>query len=64
MTVGNLRKLIANLPDDAGIHPDWDDPPDDDSPGVTLGGFKVGSYKGGGKYLSVLVALAYPEDDH
>lgn len=41
MTVGELRKLIADLPDDAAIRPQWNDgeEPGDSSPGVVLHGF-------------------------
>lgn len=43
MTVGDLRGLISQLPDDANIRPQWrpGDEPDDDAPGVVLYGFDV-----------------------
>lgn len=42
MNVGYLRRVIADLPDDASIFPDWaDGPPDDSAPGVELDDFKA-----------------------
>jgi hypothetical protein len=59
MTVGGLKAVMANLPDDAPIFPDWAyGPPGDDMPVVEVCRFAVG--KGdrtadGRPYLSVLV---------
>jgi hypothetical protein len=65
LTVKQLRELIAELPDDAKILPDFDGPaPDDTEPGVSLGGFAICDI-GGGPYLSVKVSLFYlNEDEH
>lgn len=58
MTVGNLKKLIADagLPDDAQIFPDWGESPGKYDPSVKLVGFTVGE-NDGKPYLSTLVGL-------
>lgn len=61
MNVGELRKLLEQLPDDADINPDWSSPPGDDDPAVTLEGFAIRGISGG-RYLSVLVGLQYLDD--
>lgn len=62
LTVGKLKKLIAKLPDDAGVYPDWASGcvPGDDEPGVELVGAKVET-----DYLSLKIKLFYfkNEDD-
>lgn len=41
MTVGHLREIIANLPDDMPIAPEWTEIPDDSEPAVCVEGFDV-----------------------
>ena len=61
-TVGDIRKLIEGLPDDAFYSPDWaDGPPGDAEPAVTVVGFEVRE-GGNEKYLSVLVGIEYLDD--
>ena len=61
-TVGDLRKLIADLPDDARYQPDWaNGPPGDHDPAVTVVGFEVRGV-GSDLYLGVLVDIAYLDD--
>lgn len=58
MSVPRLRKLLADLPDNARILPDWfGNPPSDDEPGVTVEGFDIETDADGDKYLSVKVSL-------
>ena len=44
--VGQLRKLIANMPDDAMILPDWSEIPDDSTPAIELMTICVDTYEG------------------
>ena len=65
LTVGRLRQLIKNLPDDAPIFPDWTKgaTPSEDEPGVSIDSIAVGKDKEHGKYLSVRVSLFYLNDE-
>ena len=60
LTVGKLRRLLAKLPDEAMIWPDWaaGEHPEDHDPGVEVRGFSIGDQKGF-PYLSVKVAIFY-----
>lgn len=64
LTVGELRKLIADLPDDACIWPDWGREPGGDDPCVELCGFErvEAASVASPAYLAVMVALL-PLDD-
>lgn len=59
ITVGDLRKSIANLPDDAEIVPEWEPGfnAGDDEPSVSLQGFIAAEDK-----LVVLVELVYGDE--
>lgn len=59
MTVGELRAIIAGLPDDANVRPQWraGDEPQDHAPGVVLHGFDVS-----GGELIARVGLFYLDD--
>ncbi|OJW22535.1 MAG: hypothetical protein BGO49_00680 [Planctomycetales bacterium 71-10] len=58
MTVGDVRRAIAGLPDSATVHPDWSDFPGDDDPAVRLD-FVRAAEDEDGPYLSVGVALVH-----
>lgn len=59
LSVGWLRKLIKNLPDDAQIYPDWaGEHPGDDSPAVRLNAITAGT-DDGKPCLFALVSLVY-----
>jgi hypothetical protein len=62
LTVGRLRELIAGLPDDTRVRPDWaGDPPADHEPGVRIDGASVGDEEGT-KELLIHVGLFYLDD--
>ena len=51
-TVGELRRLIEGLPDDALIKPDWEERiPSDSEPGVKIGKVRVKEFSDGTQYL-------------
>lgn len=65
MTVGDVRKAIAGLPDSATVHPEWSDFPGDDDPAVRLDFIRAVA-DADGPYLSIgvsLVRLDEIEDD-
>jgi hypothetical protein len=66
LTVGGLRKLIADLPDEALIFPDWaHGPPHNEAPAVEVLGFALEQKQNtadGKPYLSVQVDVVYLED--
>jgi hypothetical protein len=63
MTVGELRKLIEDMPARAKIQPEWfKGPPNDFEPGVSVHGFKIG-HDAIDPYLKVMVGLFYLEDE-
>jgi len=56
MTVGELRSVLAELPDDAPLYPEWNDRiPRDHEPAVRLHGFRA--VKGEAQALVSLVYL-------
>lgn len=61
VTVGHLKRLLAGLPDDAEVFPDWAGRPGKSAPVVELVGFAVGSADGE-PHLSVLVKTAPLEE--
>lgn len=57
LTVGDVRKAIADLPDSAPLQPVWTEgPPGDDSPAVGIDFFRPAE-DAEGKFLSVGVSL-------
>lgn len=59
MTVGDLRVLLRDLPDDTPVSPRWAyGPPSDSDPAVTIDRFEV--QKG---VLAVMVSLDYLNED-
>lgn len=65
LTVGELRKLIAQLPDEALIYPNWAEGclPNDNEPGVEIVGIISGwDVQARKDFLSVEVRLFYPDD--
>jgi hypothetical protein len=66
LTIGAIRELIKDLPDDACLFPVWAyGPPGDDEPAVSICGLQVEAdeiTKQPG--LAVLVDLKYLNDDH
>lgn len=64
LTVGDIRKAIANLPDHAEVFPDWQHgyEPDDCEAGVELRGIEVSNNEPFAPYVSVLVKLFYLDD--
>lgn len=62
-TVGDLRKLIKGLTDDALILPEWAyGPPADSAPAVAIRDFAIGN-EAGVAFLSVQVDLEYLNQD-
>jgi hypothetical protein len=62
LTVGDIRRLIADLPDDAPVYPDWGgNPPADHEPGVEIIGAEYGgaAQDVGEPHLRILVGLFY-----
>ncbi len=61
LTVGDIRKAIEGLPDDARVFPVWTPgcEPSDSSPGVTIDGFETTEHAAtsGVACLAVLVSL-------
>jgi hypothetical protein len=59
MTVGDLRKLIADLPDDMNVRPQWlpGEEPGDHEPGVEIHGFDVANGE-----LLVRISLFYLDE--
>jgi len=63
LTVGQIRKAIEGLPDDASVCPDWyDRVPDDHEPGVALFAAEADE-QAGRPYLSIKVGLFYLDED-
>lgn len=59
LTVGVLRQLIAYLPDDTPIVPEWYEVPSDHDPAVTLHDFLVHRLRGQPPKLVARVSLFY-----
>ena len=60
LSVGHIRRLIADLPDDAEISPDWfDGPPGDDRPAVVLHAVTVR----GGELLALVSLIDLDDED-
>lgn len=57
MTVKRLRKLIANMPDDAIVRPIWYRVPGDDDPGVEFHDMRVELDMEQKPFLAVMVGL-------
>lgn len=63
LSVGHVRRLIKDLPDDAGFFPVWaSDPPGDHEPGVQVCGFNPGTDRNGRPGVKILVALFYLDE--
>jgi hypothetical protein len=62
LTVGQVRKAIEGLPDDAPVIPEWAyGPPGDSDPAVSVCGFRRGE-EDGTPGLAVLVDIVYLDD--
>lgn len=60
LTIGVLRELIKDLPDDTHFKPDWaGEPPGDHEPGVEITGAALMTDPKGTRYLSIKVKLFY-----
>lgn len=64
MTLGEFRKLTANLPDNVEIYPRFPPgyEPDDSEPGVQIEGFEIWNDKEG-PYVAIIVYLVYLEEE-
>jgi hypothetical protein len=63
LTIRDVRRLIADLPDQAPVLPDWaEGPPQDHEPGVEIVGIAIAD-RGAGPHLSMKVRLFYLEEE-
>jgi hypothetical protein len=64
LTVGDIRKAIAGLPDSAPLNPMWaSGPPSDSEPGVEIHGCVLDGRDPKDQGLGILVGLFYLEGD-
>lgn len=62
LIVGDIRQLIAYLPDDTPIVPEWYEVPSDHDPAVTLHDFLVRRLPGQPAKLIARVSLCHLQD--
>lgn len=62
LTVGDIRKAIEGLPDDALCIPTWSMPPGENDPSVGISGFRPGVLDDA-PYLGIHVFLEHLNDD-